>query len=86
MVKIMKPQKVVIVLAGRYAGRKAVIIKVQLYLILFNQYVYILFSSSRMMKVAPNEVMVMLSLLVLLVIHEQSQNEWERKNKHVEIK
>jgi hypothetical protein len=29
MVKIMKGQKVVIVLAGRYAGRKAVIIKVQ---------------------------------------------------------
>jgi hypothetical protein len=28
MVKIMKSQKVVIVLAGRYAGRKAVIIKV----------------------------------------------------------
>ena len=28
MVKIMKNQKVVIVLAGRYAGRKAVVIKV----------------------------------------------------------
>jgi hypothetical protein len=28
MVKIMKSQKVVIVLAGRYAGRKAVVIKV----------------------------------------------------------
>jgi hypothetical protein len=30
MVKIMKSQKVVIVLAGRYAGRKAVIIKVNI--------------------------------------------------------
>ena len=29
MVKIMKSQKVVIVLAGRYAGRKAVVIKVR---------------------------------------------------------
>lgn len=31
MVKIMKNQKVVIVLAGRYAGRKAVVIKVDLF-------------------------------------------------------
>jgi hypothetical protein len=30
MVKIMKSQKVVIVLAGRYAGRKAVVIKVNI--------------------------------------------------------
>jgi large subunit ribosomal protein L27e len=30
MVKIMKSQRVVIVLAGRYAGRKAVIVKVRL--------------------------------------------------------
>lgn len=29
MVKVMKSQKVVIVLAGRYAGRKAVVIKVK---------------------------------------------------------
>jgi len=29
MVKVMKSQKVVIVLAGRYAGRKAVVIKVE---------------------------------------------------------
>ena len=37
MVKIMKPQKVVIVLAGRYAGRKAVVIKVPFKLILFSK-------------------------------------------------
>jgi hypothetical protein len=36
MVKIMKSQKVVIVLAGRYAGRKAVIIKVTIPSIGFN--------------------------------------------------
>jgi hypothetical protein len=36
MVKIMKNQKVVIVLAGRYAGRKAVIVKVILSSIEFN--------------------------------------------------
>ena len=29
MVKFMKPGKVVIVLAGRYAGRKAIIVKQQ---------------------------------------------------------
>ncbi len=82
----MKGQKVVIVLAGRYAGRKAVIIKVWFKLILFTKYIYILCVSSRMMTVVMNEDMVMLSLLVFLVIHEKSQNEWERKNKHDEIK
>lgn len=35
MVKIMKSQKVVIILAGRYAGHKAVVIKVLFYFILF---------------------------------------------------
>ena len=35
MVKVMKSQKVVIVLAGRYAGRKAVVIKVKKNLVIF---------------------------------------------------
>ncbi len=68
MVKIMKSQKVVIVLAGRYAGRKAVIIKVN---ISFYQCSWvkndILFS--HMMKVVMNVVMVMHLLLEFLVIH-----------------
>jgi hypothetical protein len=68
MVKIMKSQKVVIVLAGRYAGRKAVIIKVNIFFFQFDLFIiYILFS--HMMKVVMNEVMVMHLLLVLLVIH-----------------
>lgn len=37
MVKIMKNQKVVIVLAGRYAGRKAVVIKVTIFPLKFHQ-------------------------------------------------
>ena len=68
MVKIMKSQKVVIVLAGRYAGRKAVVIKVRCHFKAFSSSDQLL-SSSHMMKVAMNVVMVMHSLLVSLVIH-----------------
>lgn len=70
MVKIMKSQKVVIILAGRYAGRKAVVVKVKEYfLFLISLKKKPVRSFSHMMKVAMNVVMVMHLLLVLLVTH-----------------
>lgn len=76
MVKIMKSQKVVIVLAGRYAGRKALVIKVSRKKRKNNSWnpwifidYHLVFSPT--MKEAMNEAMVMLWSLVLLVIHER---------------
>ena len=67
MVKVMKSQKVVIVLAGRYAGRKAVVIKV-IHTFHFPMD-FLLYYSSHMMMVRMNEVTVMPLLLVFLVTH-----------------
>ena len=67
MVKIMKSQKVVIILAGRYAGRKAVVVKVHISHSLLSQNRSSLVRHT--MKVAMNVVMVTLLSLVLLVIH-----------------
>ena len=87
MVKIMKSQKVVIVLAGRFAGRKAVVIKVWMTMALFFlHFRFVSFRASRTMKGAMNEVTVTLLSLASLAIHERSRNEWERRNKLAEIK
>lgn len=69
MVKVMKNQRVVIVLAGRYAGRKAVVVKVHVEFVFSIMLDRFLMHFSHTMMAATNVAMDMLWSLVLLVIH-----------------